>query len=397
MINCVIKKVIIRTGISQSGKGHGRGKAFLLLLVFLFLVLEGSAGSGPASAWGAETRTPVGEVRLHVASDIAPGSSGGRVTVTAESGGFRVGGTEILNEDDDWMGGMTPRVSVELFADSGYYFAETGKKGFVLSGQEAAYVTARRTDNKETLVLTLRLGKLENGDLTVTNPRWDESDGTAVWDTNPRARSYQVRLYRGTSSVTSTRTASESYYQFAGSITRRGDYYFEVRAVGSGSEKGDWASSDSWYVSAAEADDLSDHVSSGGPGGSSYGSNRGPGVSGGYYDAGGPGGSSGGPGVSGLGGNGGYRTGPGVGTGSGSHWCLDQHGWWYQFADGTWPRNCWQCIDGRWYCFNESGYIRYGWQYYNQNWYYCGPDGALLANTRTPDGYYVGEGGVWIP
>lgn len=84
-------------------------------------------------------------------------------------------------------------------------------------------------------------------------------------------------------------------------------------------------------------------------------------------------------------------------TGSGSHWCLDQHGWWYQFADGTWPRNCWQCIDGRWYCFNESGYIRYGWQYYNQNWYYCGPDGALLANTRTPDGYYVGEGGVWIP
>ena len=61
MINCVIKKVINRTGISQSGK------AFLLLLVFLFLVLEGSAGSGPASAWGAETRMPVGEVRLHVA------------------------------------------------------------------------------------------------------------------------------------------------------------------------------------------------------------------------------------------------------------------------------------------------------------------------------------------
>ncbi len=272
--------------------------------------------------------------------------------------------------------------------------------------------------------------------LNVTGLRWDESDGSAVWDGNPDAKSYQVRLYRGNSSVTSARTTSETYYRFTSSISRQGDYRFEVRAVGSGSRYGEWASSPSWYVSAAEARDLK-YYSSDGPGGSTYGSGWGPGVAGGYYDGyyngyydgyygngynsgspgavygynGGPGvvgGSSynGGPGVTGGSGyNGGpgvtggtgYTGAPGVVTGSGSHWCLDQYGWWYQFADGTYPKNCWQCIDSRWYCFNESGYIRYGWQYYNQNWYYCGPDGALLANTRTPDGYYVGEGGVWIP
>lgn len=261
-----------------------------------------------------------------------------------------------------------------------------------------------------------------NSDLAVVNVRWDESDGTAVWDSNSHAKKYQVRLFRSNSAVTSARTTSENYYCFAGSINKRGDYYFEVRALGSGSEKGDWVQSESWYVSASEAEDLRDHHSSGGPGGSTYGSNWGPGVAGGYYDAsgyyhgnpynsyyygysGGPGvsGYNGGPGVGsynggpGVSGGNGFAGGPGVVTGSGSHWCLDQYGWWYQFADGTYPRNCWQCIDNRWYCFNSSGYIRYGWIQYNQNWYYCGPDGALLANTRTPDGYYVGEGGVWIP
>lgn len=270
----------------------------------------------------------------------------------------------------------------------------------------------------------------ESADLAVTNPRWDESDGSAVWDSNSNAKTYQVRLYRGNSSLTSARTTSENYYRFTSSISRQGDYRFEVRAVGSGSRYGGWVSSPSWYVSASEARDLK-YYSSDGPGGSTYGSGWGPGVAGSYYDgyyngyydgyygnsySGTPGGYNGGPGVAGgssynggpgavggynggpgVSGGSGYTGAPGVITGSGSHWCLDQYGWWYQFADGTYPRNCWQSIDNRWYCFNESGYIRYGWIQHNQNWYYCGPDGALLSNTRTPDGYYVGEGGVWIP
>ncbi len=30
------------------------------------------------------------------------------------------------------------------------------------------------------------------------------------------------------------------------------------------------------------------------------------------------------------------------------------------------------------------------------NWYYLGPDGVMLTNTKTPDGYRVGADGVWI-
>jgi hypothetical protein len=77
-------------------------------------------------------------------------------------------------------------------------------------------------------------------------------------------------------------------------------------------------------------------------------------------------------------------------------WKQDANGWWYQFSNGTYPKNCWTVIDGSYYCFDANGYRRYGWIYWNNKWYYCGTDGALLANTYTPDGYYVGSDGVWV-
>ena len=57
-------------------------------------------------------------------------------------------------------------------------------------------------------------------------------------------------------------------------------------------------------------------------------------------------------------------------------WKLDGNGWWYQNDDGSWTSNGWQMIDGQYYYFNGSGY--------------------MLANTTTPDGYYVGPDGAWV-
>lgn len=59
-----------------------------------------------------------------------------------------------------------------------------------------------------------------------------------------------------------------------------------------------------------------------------------------------------------------------------SGWKLDSTGWWYQNADGSYPKSTWQQIDGKYYYFNEIGY--------------------MLANTTTPDGYQVDANGVWI-
>lgn len=60
------------------------------------------------------------------------------------------------------------------------------------------------------------------------------------------------------------------------------------------------------------------------------------------------------------------------------YWMNNDIGWWVQCSDGTYLIN-------RWYQSPTSGL-----------WYYMGADGYMLANTTTPDGYYVNGDGVWI-
>lgn len=40
----------------------------------------------------------------------------------------------------------------------------------------------------------------------------------------------------------------------------------------------------------------------------------------------------------------------------------------------------------------QNGQMAYGWQRI-----YLGSSGAMLTNARTPDGYYVGADGAWVP
>ena len=189
------------------------------------------------AAFAAESRTKINSVSLTVHSTIQAGSSSGNVSVTADGGNYRVGGTEITNEDDDWKGGMTPRVEVTLYADSGYYFNCTSKSDFSFHGDDASYVTCRREDDKETLVLVMKLDKLDNGDLSVSGASWDGSSGTGSWNENTAARYYQVKLYRDDSTVMSTTSVYDTSYDFASRMTRKGwetdDFEFcvDLRAV----------------------------------------------------------------------------------------------------------------------------------------------------------------------
>ena len=57
-------------------------------------------------------------------------------------------------------------------------------------------------------------------------------------------------------------------------------------------------------------------------------------------------------------------------------WQNNGYGWWYQRANGTYPHNEWEIINGIWYYFDENGY--------------------MLADTTTPDGYYVDVNGAWV-
>lgn len=59
-------------------------------------------------------------------------------------------------------------------------------------------------------------------------------------------------------------------------------------------------------------------------------------------------------------------------------WIEDATGWWYRFADGSYPHRGWELIDGNWYYFSRSGYMQTGW-IKDGAWYYLKPNGTMAT------------------
>lgn len=69
--------------------------------------------------------------------------------------------------------------------------------------------------------------------------------------------------------------------------------------------------------------------------------------------------------------------------------------WWYQEADGSYPKDKWKILGDNWdwYYFDDSGYMVTNCWVARMR--YVGSDGKMLRDTTTPDGYYVDEKGQW--
>ena len=57
-------------------------------------------------------------------------------------------------------------------------------------------------------------------------------------------------------------------------------------------------------------------------------------------------------------------------------WTWGARGWWYRYADGTYPSNMAKTIDGQVYRFDADGYMRTGWVFERGAWYYHALSGA---------------------
>ena len=96
-------------------------------------------------------------------------------------------------------------------------------------------------------------------------------------------------------------------------------------------------------------------------------------------------------------------------------WKQDANGWWYEYENGTYPKNEIKTIKGIDYYFNASGYMVTGWAQINGKWYvftssgamkknawegnyYLKEDGTMAVSEWVDNGkYYVGADGAWIP
>ncbi len=80
-------------------------------------------------------------------------------------------------------------------------------------------------------------------------------------------------------------------------------------------------------------------------------------------------------------------------------WKKDSTGWWYQYEDGSYPKDTWKQINGSYFRFNSNGYIlentwyknadgywywlkkggfmAKGWQFINDKWYFFHEDGSM--------------------
>ena len=288
-----------------------------------------------------EEREPVGHVELNFQTDVHAGESGGTVDVTVESGNCSVDDVDFINEKEYWEGGDKPKVSVELSADSGYYFNKSGKSVFTFTGDTVKYVSSKRDEDKESVELVVSLEKLEKdeADLDVENLSWDYENGIAHWDHLDIAHIYRVRLCRGDThsglddGLGSVYSVTENSFDFSDKFPKAGTYYFKVKAADSRGNAGDWQESQQIEITEELLKELQ------------------------------------------------------------GQWIRDDKGWWYRNRDGSWTINNWQNIRSAWYFFNEEGYMKTGWISWQGKDYYCDQSGAMLYNTTTPDGIWLNEDG----
>lgn len=329
-------------------------KAAALLIAASLL----SAAMAPAAM--ADTRKKVGKVYLTIDTDIRVGSSGGDVEVTStgdNSDLYYIDAVEVVNDSgDSWTRTNPPEFEITLGVEDEetHYFSSTSSSNFKLAMgssiknryDDLKLLDAKKLDKGATMVLTVRLIFDEDADITSiaapSGAEWDESHkGQGYWDEVSNAKYYQVQLIKDGSETGEIFTVYDTFYNFSNQITSEGSYRFKVRAVRSGGGKSSWISSGSLDINAEDITAVP---------------------------------------------QGGWRQ------------AADGVRWWWQNADGTFPASQWKEVNGFWYYFDQNGYMCTGWIEVNGVQYYMDDaSGAMLANTRTPDGYWVDANGAWVP
>jgi len=309
----------------------------------------------------------ISSVAISVTDEIAVGgeTDGEDITVTVKSDKYYVDAVEVLNENLTWGPLDVPVIQVTVQAAEDYVFAV---KASDISVKGAEYVSGRRTDDSDCLLLVLRLPSLADQVGEIASAHWD-SGTTGVWEKAYNAGGYEVYLYRDGQSAGRWQHVTGNTCDFGSKMGRAGTYTYKVRAVNmrDSKTKSSWQDADGAMVVDSEmAGQLRRQYGVEIPEGV-----NGPGEAAAYLEQ----------------------------KNRQYGWIQDHVGWWYRNADDSYTTNNWQLIDGKWYYFDSVGYMVTGWIDWNGNSYYCNPgSGEMLADTVVPDGSgrRVDSSGAWI-
>lgn len=68
------------------------------------------------------------------------------------------------------------------------------------------------------------------------------------------------------------------------------------------------------------------------------------------------------------------------GVNSEAGWRQNEYGWWWEEADGSFPKKCWKKINNEWFRFDERGYCLINrWFYDGKYWFYLDKRGATVT------------------
>lgn len=327
---------------------HNRRRIQWMLLSAMLMAFTG----GTMTAFGAEDA--LRSVSVTVTSSVEADSGQGDVSAESNSSRYRVTSCSFVNSKDSWVAGEAPRVAIKLEAESGYFFNNINSGSATVRG--ATYVSSNRSDNNHTLNMTVKLKAIKGTLEMPEEAGWREgtSLGKAKWSKVENASAYELKLYCNDDPVCHVEKTTTTSYDFFDQMTKRGDYYYRVRAIPRTTSEAQYLKESAWQESTTQeitqrdANAAQTHQSNNNQD-QSPGSTGTPNTA---YDS---------P----------QKEQPG--------WKQDTTGWWYLQADGSYPRNSWEYINHKWYLFDMNGYMLTGWQTRNNKQYYLTSNGDMVS------------------
>jgi len=306
------------------------------------------------NSFASTTRKKISKVSITIEGVIHVDDriSDSNIEVTTSSDHYSMDEYEFTNTapggNAHWTSDDVPEMKIYLNAETGYYFNISGTSQITVIGGTVTAATRESNDEGTSgvLVVTVTLPSLAN-QVSAVDEASVNADGICTWSAVENAGNYEVKFMRNNATLGGVQTVTGTTLDCGKYMTKAATYHFMIRAINKNDAKtaSKWIDSAQVTIGAEQAKAHADKNAS---------------------------------------------------DQSAGTWEQDGAAWKFRLPEGTYVMNAWRMINNVWYYFNGDSTMATGWVFDNGKWYYMDQaSGAMLRNSTTPDGYFVGIDGVW--